>query len=105
MPIMFYILIGLFVIFGYTMYIGIRRNDLKSMIDLLERRKQELEYKLNYGHSNDDDAVKKFLEGELAEVEKELKNVSAEYGTNEVEWIKKDFKTVINRIKKFFEKR
>ena len=102
---MFYILIGFFVVFGYTMYIGIRRNDLKSMMDLLERRKQELEYKLNYSHSNDDDAVKKFLEGELAEVEKELKNICSEYGENELEWVKKDYETVKNKIKKFFEKR
>ena len=90
------ILIVLMCAFCYTTHIDLRRRELREMRDSLLDRKKELEDKLTK-YSNDY-SVKTFLEGEIAEINKDLAVVEKNYADNDFKMFKKDFK-------KFFEEK
>lgn len=70
------------------------------MKEVLLDRKKELEYKLTkYG---DDYSVKTFLEGEIAEVNKDIAVIDKNYGDSDFKMFKKDIKKWIKNSKNDF---
>ena len=87
------ILFVLIVAFCYTSHVAIIRNELKSTKQDLLERKKELEYKLTkYG---EDYAVKQFIEGEIAEINKDIAIIEKNYACSDWKLIKKNAKLLL----------
>lgn len=84
------VLIVLMVAFGYTTHVAVIRKELKSTKQDLLERKNELEYKLT--KYSEDYAVKQFIEGEIAEINKDIAIIEKNYACSDWKLVKKSAK-------------